>query len=65
MKNHIEAAIKSAVQEGGQSTDLAKKIIAWMQALSVGNETIESGQRATQRVSVIFETTITDKDAPE
>lgn len=60
MQNHIETAIKSAVQERGQSADLAKKIMAWMQALSVGNETIESGQRATQRVSVIFDTTKTD-----
>jgi hypothetical protein len=64
MQNHIENAIKSAVQDCGQSPDLAKKIMAWMQALSVGNETIESGQRATQRVGVIFEATKTATKEP-
>jgi len=60
MQNHIETAIKSAVKERGQPADLAKKLTAWMQALSVGNDNIDDIQRAMQRVSIIFETTTTD-----
>jgi hypothetical protein len=58
MQPQIEKAIKDAVKEHGQNDDVAKKIIAWLKELSVGNELIDDTHSAHQRVSVLYEATI-------
>lgn len=58
MQRQIEDAIKCSVKRHGQAPELANKIIAWMKALASGNEQIDDGQRALQRVGVLYDATV-------
>lgn len=40
----IKEAIEAAVGEGGQDASLSRKLIAWFEALSSGNERIDDAE---------------------
>ena len=56
----IEEAIKAAVTDAGQSTPLARKIIAWTQAVVAGNEDLNDVQRAAKHLELLFNETADD-----
>ena len=55
MQKQIEKAINEAVRQQGQNDDVAKKIIAWLKELSLGNEMVDDTHSAIQRVGVLYE----------
>lgn len=55
----IEDAIKQAVQEAGETPELASKMLAWLDGLTSGNETIENIDRSKQRVRTLYDTAST------
>ena len=45
MDPRIRDAIEAAVEEGGQDASLSRKLVAWFEALSSGNERIDDAGR--------------------
>lgn len=62
LNQEIKQAIEEAVQEEGQSSSLAAKILAWMEALTEGNEDVADPSAYTQRCVLCFENTVTPQN---
>jgi len=58
----ITHAIEKAVEEENQPYGLARRLIAWLEALTSGNEDINDRAATARRLEVLFEGTIV-KDA--
>ena len=43
--SRIREAIEVAVEEGGQDASLSRKLVAWFEELSSGNERIDDAER--------------------
>lgn len=50
----IRAAVESAVLESGQSSQLAKKILAWLELVVSGSEDIHDREAAQRHLEVLF-----------
>ena len=50
----IRAAIQESVAASGQSSELAKKIVAWVETLSSGSEDLGGGDAATRHLEVLY-----------
>ena len=54
----IKEAIEESVRNEGQSQELAKKIIVWIENLCDGNELISDRSAYTKRCKLCFESVI-------
>ncbi len=58
---NITQAIKEAVQDAGQSPALARRLIAWMEAITSGSEEITDHSAASRHLEMLYaETAIPD-----
>lgn len=53
----ITQAIEEAVAEAGQSESLARRLIAWFEAITSGNEDINDTSQAARHLDVLFKGT--------
>lgn len=61
LDSKISQAIKDAVDTAGQSPALARRLIAWMEAVTSGNEDIADQAAAARHLEVLYtETSVTD-----
>lgn len=60
----ITQAIKEAVEEAGQPETLARRLIAWFEAVTSGNEDINDKTTTARHLEVLFEGTVV-QDADE
>ena len=58
----IREAIEVAVEEGGQDASLSRKLVAWFEALSSGNERIDDAERY---VKLLYDSTMSDVGGDE
>jgi Small protein from certain CxC ATPase-based DNA modification systems len=56
----ITEAIQVAVKEAGQSTTLARRLIAWLEAVTSGNEDIDDLAVSERHLDVLYADTSTD-----
>ena len=54
----IEEAIEAAVQELRQSQSLARKLIAWMNSVTSGNEDLNDIQSMYRHLDLLYDETI-------
>ena len=53
----IRKAIEVAVEEGGQDASLSRKLVAWFEELSSGNEGIDDAER---HLKLLYDSTTQD-----
>ena len=58
----IVHAINEAVEEAGQPEALARRLTAWIEAVTSGNEDINDQSEAERHLEVLFEGTMTRGD---
>jgi agmatine/peptidylarginine deiminase len=51
----VNDAVKQAVIDENQSESLASKIIAWLTAITSGNETLDDIDNINRRVNLLYE----------
>ena len=54
----ITDAIKEAVEESGQPDTLARRLIAWFEGVTSGNEDINDQTTTARHLEVLFEGTV-------
>ncbi|MDD9973131.1 MAG: hypothetical protein OXU27_03945 [Candidatus Poribacteria bacterium] len=63
LDTRITQAINEAVEEAGQSEMLARRLVAWFEAVTSGIEDINDQAEAGRHLEVLYEgTTIQDDD---
>ena len=55
VNDNVVSALKSAAQKAGQPKDIAQRLVAWLDALAVGNADIEDANEAAKRISDLLE----------
>ena len=58
----IREAIEVAVEEGGQDTSLSRKLVAWFEELSSGNEGIDDAER---HLKLLYDSTTQDTEVSD
>lgn len=53
--NEVRSAIRSAVEEAGQPDDLAEKLIAWMERIASGAESVTDEESVRRHLDVLME----------
>ncbi len=61
----IIQAITEAVEEDGQPAMLARRLIAWFEAVTSGNEDINDQSATYRRLEVLFEGTVVKNNMGE
>jgi len=61
----ITQAINEAVEEAGQPETLARRLIAWFEAVTSGNEDINDHAAAARHLEVLFDGTVVQDDDEE
>lgn len=62
----ITQAIKDAVEDAGQSPALARRLIAWMEAITSGNEDPADQAAASRHIEILYaEATVSDIEMVE
>jgi len=56
----ITQAINEAVEEAGQPETLARRLIAWFEAVTSGNEDINDDATAARHLEVLFDGTVVE-----
>ncbi len=56
----ITQAINEAVKEAGQTETLARRLIAWFEAVTSGNEDINDQAATARHLEVLFEGTVVE-----
>ena len=56
----ITQAINEAVKEAGQPETLARRLIAWFEAVTSGNEDINDQAATARHLEVLFEGTVVE-----
>ena len=56
----ITQAINEAVKEAGQPETLARRLIAWFEVVTSGNEDINDQATTARHLEVLFEGTVVD-----
>jgi hypothetical protein len=59
----VREAIVNAVAAEGQSTALADRLLAWFEALSSNDTSLEDRDAVTRHVELLYEATTTTGDA--
>ena len=57
MDPKIKEAIEEAVEENGQSKALARRLVAWFDAIASGNEAINDAQSANRHLELLYKET--------
>lgn len=65
LDSRITEAIKEAVEVAGQSEILARRLIAWFEAVTSGNEDINDPATTARHLEVLFEGTTVDESSKE
>ena len=63
MKREIEEAIRTAVVEAGQDESLSRRLVAWFDKVSSGNERLTDRESTDRRLDRLYEDTILPEDA--
>ena len=63
MKREIEEAIRTAVVEAGQDESLSRRLVAWFEEVSSGNEMLTDRESTDRRLERLYEDTILPEDA--
>lgn len=58
----IVEAVDSAVSEAGQPATLARRINAWLEAITSGNEDVHDSSAAGRHLDALYEQTVTSSD---
>lgn len=58
IRKEIKSAICSATERSGQEQVVANKIVAWLEALSSGNESLEDSESVKRHLDLLFETIV-------
>ncbi|MDX6444417.1 MAG: Small protein from certain CxC ATPase-based modification system [Blastocatellia bacterium] len=53
----ITEAVEAATAEAGQSPALARRLVAWLEAVSSGNEDVNNTAEADRHLEVLYEET--------
>ncbi|MEU3216000.1 CxC ATPase DNA modification system associated small protein [Streptomyces tendae] len=61
LDSKITESIRDAVAEAGQDPKLAHRLIAWMAAVTSGNEDVNDSDAAERRLDVLYESTNTSR----
>lgn len=61
----ITEAIEEAVEEAGQPASLARRLIAWFEAIASGNEDINDSSATGRHLDVLFQGTEVEDSAGE
>lgn len=61
----ITEAIEEAVEEAGQPASLARRLIAWFEAIASGNEDINDSAVTGRHLDVLFQGTEVEGSAEE
>ncbi|MEM9578442.1 MAG: CxC ATPase DNA modification system associated small protein [Pseudomonadota bacterium] len=61
----ITQAINEAVAEAGQPDTLSRRLIAWFEAVTSGNEDINDKATTARHLEVLFEGTVVENDDME
>ena len=61
----ITQAINEAVKEAGQPDTLARRLIAWFEAVTSGNEDVNDQATADRHLEVLFEGTVVENEDGE
>ena len=61
----ITQAINEAVREAGQPETLARRLVAWFEAVTTGNEDINDQATTARRLEILFEGTIVENTDTE
>lgn len=63
MKREIVEAIWTAVVEAGQDESLSRRLVAWFEEVSSGNEMLTDRESTDRRLERLYEYTILPEDA--
>ena len=58
LDTRISEAIHDAVEDAGQPKELARRLIAWIEAVTSGNEDINDQATAARHLEVLFDGTV-------
>ena len=58
----IKQAIAEAVEEAGQPESLARRLIAWFEAVTIGNEDINDDTATARHLEVLFQGTVVENN---
>ncbi len=61
----ITQAINESVKEAGQPETLARRLIAWFEAVTSGNEDINDQATTARHLEVLFEATVVENGDEE
>ncbi|GAB1150133.1 CxC ATPase DNA modification system associated small protein [Shewanella algae] len=62
LDTRIIQAIEEAVKEAGQPETIARRLLAWFEAVTSGNEDINEQDAAARHLEVLFEGTVVQID---
>ncbi|MFF3062065.1 CxC ATPase DNA modification system associated small protein [Streptomyces sp. NPDC057909] len=65
LDSKITEGIRDAVAEAGQDPKLAQRLIAWMTAVTSGNEDVNDSDAAARRLDVLYESTTSRSETKE
>ena len=65
LDSRITEAIAEGVEEAGQPETLARRLIAWFEAVTSGNENINDQATTARHLEVLFEGTTVDENSKE
>lgn len=58
-------AIRAAAVDLGQPAELAERVVAWMNSLASGNETLDDPDSVSRHLELLFESARIDGDEPK
>lgn len=65
LDTRISEAIHDAVEEAGQPKELARRLVAWIEAVTSGNEDINDQATAARHLDVLYDGTVVSGDGRE
>jgi maltose-binding protein MalE len=65
LDSKVTEGIRDAVAEAEQDPKLAQRLIAWMTAVTSGNEDVNDSDAAERRLDVLYESTTTSRSETE
>lgn len=65
LDEHVERAVRQACEEAGQCTILANEILAWLEAVRVGNESLDDDDSVGRRLELLYDSVNVDEAAEE
>lgn len=60
----VKNAIENSVQEADQPTSVAKRLIAWFEAINDGNENLSDLAQVNQRLEILYDGTEVNVSGP-